>query len=320
MLSDSILSRARFADHRPPAAGGRTPSNRLPAHTRQKAGSAGRDGQRSIAGQYLLAASVRSRFLSATLPSPVLSILCGGNHHTTALWSPDPRCHVYFHTKRYLLNSHGRAQNPTQVPRLLRRPWTLFPGRLASAGAGCPPRETIRGCALRWLLAGKAGQQFAASQRAEIRLCCEGARRRLQKSDLGACAMPLGHDHQPGCGGRARLRGRCTVAMPPTPSRSRPRDPARPGLAAAVRAGAAQPGHPRYRRMGRRRPGRIGSWAADAGQCRSRRKSRMDARTRERLPVLPTLVSWAVAERGRTAELLAAAEPTRPGSCSPQLG
>ena len=46
---------------------------------------------------------------------------------------------------------------------------------------------------------------------------------------------------------------------------------------------------------------------------RSQRKSRMDQRTRERLPVLPALVSWVAAERGRTAELLAAAEPARPG-------
>src|SRR6478672_4706253 len=39
----------------------------------------------------------------------------------------------------------------------------------------------------------------------------------------------------------------------------------------------------------------------------------MDTRTRERLPVLPTLVAWVAAERARTAELLGAAERTRPG-------
>src|SRR5690349_25077097 len=39
----------------------------------------------------------------------------------------------------------------------------------------------------------------------------------------------------------------------------------------------------------------------------------MDQRTRERLPVLPALVSWVDAERARTADLLAAAEATRPG-------
>jgi len=69
-------------------------------------------------------------------------------------------------------------------------------------------------------------------------------------------------------------------------------------------------------------PARWGPWAvrcpvsaSDAShkKDRSRRKSRTDARTRERLPVLPTLVSWAAAERGRTAELLAAAEPARSG-------
>src|SRR6478672_6485444 len=38
---------------------------------------------------------------------------------------------------------------------------------------------------------------------------------------------------------------------------------------------------------------------------RYQRKSRMDQRTRERLPVLPALVSWVAAERGRTAQLLA---------------
>ena len=43
------------------------------------------------------------------------------------------------------------------------------------------------------------------------------------------------------------------------------------------------------------------------------RKSRMDQRTRERLPVLPALVRFVAGERHRTAELLAAAEATTPG-------
>lgn len=46
---------------------------------------------------------------------------------------------------------------------------------------------------------------------------------------------------------------------------------------------------------------------------RSRRKSRMDQRTRERLPVLPTLVRFVEAERRRAAELLAAAEAATAG-------
>ena len=46
---------------------------------------------------------------------------------------------------------------------------------------------------------------------------------------------------------------------------------------------------------------------------RSRRKSRMDQRTRERLPVLPTLVACVEAERRRTGELLAAAQATPEG-------
>jgi hypothetical protein len=69
-------------------------------------------------------------------------------------------------------------------------------------------------------------------------------------------------------------------------------------------------------------PARWGPWAvrcpvsaSDASHKKARlqRKSRMDTRTRERLPVLPTLVAWVAAERTRTAELLAAAEKTRPG-------
>lgn len=70
-------------------------------------------------------------------------------------------------------------------------------------------------------------------------------------------------------------------------------------------------------------PARWGPWAvrcpvsaSDVShkKDRSRRKSRMDQRTRERLPVLPALVSWVAAERDRTAELLAAAESTQPGA------
>ena len=69
-------------------------------------------------------------------------------------------------------------------------------------------------------------------------------------------------------------------------------------------------------------PARWGPWAvrgpvsaSDVShkKDRSRRKSRMDARTRERLPVLPALVSWVAAERAHTAELLAAAERAEPG-------
>jgi integrase-like protein len=70
-------------------------------------------------------------------------------------------------------------------------------------------------------------------------------------------------------------------------------------------------------------PARWGPWAvrcpvsaSDVShkKDRSRRKSRMDQRTRERLPVLPALVSWVETERARTGELLAAAERTQPGA------
>jgi Phage integrase family len=70
-------------------------------------------------------------------------------------------------------------------------------------------------------------------------------------------------------------------------------------------------------------PARWGPWAvrcpvsaSDVShkKDRSRRKSRMDARTRERLPVLPALVCWVQTEHARASELLAAAERTRPGA------
>jgi hypothetical protein len=69
-------------------------------------------------------------------------------------------------------------------------------------------------------------------------------------------------------------------------------------------------------------PARWGPWAvrcpvnaSDVShkKDRSRRKARMDQRTRERLPVLPALVSWVATERDRHAQLLAAAETTEPG-------
>ena len=69
-------------------------------------------------------------------------------------------------------------------------------------------------------------------------------------------------------------------------------------------------------------PARWGPWAvrcpvsaSDVShkKDRSQRKARMDARTRERLPVLPALVAWVQAERDRTAGLLTAAEHARPG-------
>ncbi len=46
---------------------------------------------------------------------------------------------------------------------------------------------------------------------------------------------------------------------------------------------------------------------------RSRRKSRMDQRTRERLPVLPALVAWVAAERQSAAERLQAAQDSPAG-------
>jgi len=69
-------------------------------------------------------------------------------------------------------------------------------------------------------------------------------------------------------------------------------------------------------------PARWGPWAvrppvsaSDVShkKDRLRRKSRMDQRTRERLPVLPTLVAFVEAERHRAAELLAAAEAAADG-------
>jgi integrase len=69
-------------------------------------------------------------------------------------------------------------------------------------------------------------------------------------------------------------------------------------------------------------PARWGPWAfpcpirdeeMSRKKERSHRKSRMDARTRERLPVLPALVSAVTAARTAAAELLAAARATPPG-------
>jgi len=69
-------------------------------------------------------------------------------------------------------------------------------------------------------------------------------------------------------------------------------------------------------------PARWGPWAvrcpvsaSDAShkKHRAQRKSRMDQRTRERLPVLPTLIAWVDAERTRAAERLATAGRTPPG-------
>jgi hypothetical protein len=69
-------------------------------------------------------------------------------------------------------------------------------------------------------------------------------------------------------------------------------------------------------------PARWGPWAvrcpvsaSDVShkKDRSRRKSRMDQRTRERLPVLPALVAWVEAERTRTAGLLTATQAAEPG-------
>ena len=50
---------------------------------------------------------------------------------------------------------------------------------------------------------------------------------------------------------------------------------------------------------------------------RSQRKSRMDQRTRERLPVLPTLVAWVDAERTRTAAVVLQ-QPQRGRHLDPQ--
>lgn len=70
-------------------------------------------------------------------------------------------------------------------------------------------------------------------------------------------------------------------------------------------------------------PARWGPWAvrcpvsaSDVShkKDRSQRKSRMDQRTRERLPVLPTLTAWVEAERRRTDERLRTARGIEPGS------
>ena len=69
-------------------------------------------------------------------------------------------------------------------------------------------------------------------------------------------------------------------------------------------------------------PARWGPWAVPCPirdeemsrkKERSHRKSRMDQRTRERLPVLPVLVAAVDAARSKTAEILLAAQATAPG-------
>lgn len=70
-------------------------------------------------------------------------------------------------------------------------------------------------------------------------------------------------------------------------------------------------------------PARWGPWAvrcpvsaSDVShkKDRTRRKSRMDQRTRERLPVLPALSAWVEGERTKTAAVLHAASATAPGA------
>jgi hypothetical protein len=69
-------------------------------------------------------------------------------------------------------------------------------------------------------------------------------------------------------------------------------------------------------------PGRWARWAAPCpvgpaetiqGKAHRHRKSRMDARTRERLPVLPVLVRCAAQQHADAAALLQAARSARPG-------
>ena len=69
-------------------------------------------------------------------------------------------------------------------------------------------------------------------------------------------------------------------------------------------------------------PGRRARWAAPCpvgpaetirGKAQRHRKSRMDARTRERLPVLPVLVRCAARQHTDAAGLLQAARSARPG-------
>src|SRR5207247_4490429 len=69
-------------------------------------------------------------------------------------------------------------------------------------------------------------------------------------------------------------------------------------------------------------PARWGPWAVPCpvgppetiqGKAQRHRKSRMDARTRERLPVLPILVRSAARQHADARALLQAARDTRPG-------
>jgi hypothetical protein len=64
--------------------------------------------------------------------------------------------------------------------------------------------------------------------------------------------------------------------------------------------------------MGRPQPGLQGRHPMSRKKDR-RRKSRMDSRTRERLPVLPVLARSAAGHRDRTAEMLKAALAAPPG-------
>ena len=64
----------------------------------------------------------------------------------------------------------------------------------------------------------------------------------------------------------------------------------------------------------------IGEEEINRRKAKRRLKSRMDARTRERLPVLPTLRASLDRRRRETAELLAAARQARPGETFTAVG
>ena len=64
----------------------------------------------------------------------------------------------------------------------------------------------------------------------------------------------------------------------------------------------------------------IGPEETIQGKAQRHRKSRMDARTRERLPVLPVLVRSAARQHADARALLQAARDTRPGDAFTAAG
>ena len=145
-----------------------------------------------------------------------LSLLCGGNHtHNSIVVARSPVSRVLPYEKIFAEFAWLRSK-PYQSAPAAETPLDTIPGAPCIGRSWVSTARNYPGLRVALAARGKGGSAVRrVPARRKSDFCCESARRRLQKSDLGACAVPIGQKRAGPGGHWVRLNFRARPAFIP---------------------------------------------------------------------------------------------------------